>query len=528
MPDDNREKMFDRLMVSQGPAELSAEKVLEQIGLLIDLSDDLERKEGTALALKWADELERGSLSASDAALLKYFRGNAWANLQKARRGDRLAVWAWEQPELQKQLLHFRAAVQHEGFHKLPDLRQCQIFTNLANQINTVGRFVEAQEYWNRALTMRPRFGMALGNRGYGLAEYARALYDAGHQRVLLCHAHKSLSAALSDEAEYEGGGYESAKAFFTDIRKQVAARIDVEETERAADLDGHEIGTSEEERAYRLWCLNNTLFLNPLNDLGPYHIAARDILHLPPFVTAIDEPPALLGLFNQLKQEFVTARWLYYEGTRGGDVHFADRGVSLYNTLDYPTYSIAVEKVKAAYRLAYSLFDKIAFFLNIYLDLKLDESEVYFRGVWYVNADRKQGVRTELDRSQNWPLRGLYWLAKDLFDEDFHDVTEPDAQALYAVRNQLEHRYLKVHEIYTPPPANPTAADRMWTDDLAYSIQRRDFEVKALRVLRHARAGLVYLLLAMRGEERRRAKNKDTTRTVPMGLDLWEDDWKQ
>ena len=120
------------------------------------------------------------------------------------------------------------------------------------------------------------------------------------------------------------------------------------------------------------------------------------------------------------------------------------------YNTLDYPTYSIAIEEVKAAYRLAYSLFDKIAFFLNAYLDLKLDESRVYFRGVWYVNADRKQGIRPELDRSENWPLRGLYWLAKDLFDKDFHDVTEPDAQALYAVRNQLEHRYLKVHEIYS------------------------------------------------------------------------------
>lgn len=201
---------------------------------------------------------------------------------------------------------------------------------------------------------------------------------------------------------------------------------------------------------------------------------------------------------------------------------------MSLYNTLDYPTYSIAIEKVKAAYRLAYSLFDKIAFFLNAYLKLKLDESRIYFRGVWYANADRKQGIRTELDCSANWPLRGLYWLAKDLFDRDFHDVTEPDAQALYAIRNQLEHRYLKVHEIYTPPPANPTAADKMWTDDLAYSVQREDFEAKTLRVLRHARAGLVYLSLSMHREERRRAEDKDLTRTIPMNLDIWEDDRKR
>ena len=342
--------------------------------------------------------------------------------------------------------------------------------------------------------------------------------------RALLCHAHKSLSAALADETEYEGGGYHDAKAFFANVRDQIAARIDVEEVERAMVLDGQEIGASDEERAYRLWCLDRTLFLNPLNDLGPHSIAAHDVLHLPSFVTSIDEPPALLGLFNQLKQEFVTARWLYYDGTRSEVVHFADRDVSLFNTLDYPTYSIAIEKVKAAYRLAYSIFDKIAFFLNAYLDLKLDSSRVYFRGVWYVNADRKLGIRPELDRSENWPLRGLYWLAKDLFDKDFHDVTEPDAQVLYAIRNQLEHRYLKVHEIYSQP-ANPTTADRMWIDSLAYSIQREDFEAKTLRILRQARAGLVYLSLAMHREERRRAKGKGDARTIPMVLDVWEDE---
>ena len=203
----------------------------------------------------------QGPLSASDAALLKYFRANAWAERQKARHGDRSAVWAWEQPELQQQLLHLRGAVQHQGFHELPDLRQCQVFTNLANQIDTVGRCRSAG-ILESGSGQGPRFGMTLGNRGYGLAEYARGLYDPGYQRVFLCQAHKSLSAALAGEAEYEGGGYGRAKALFASIRDQIAARIDLEEV----DLDGHEIGASEEERAYRLWCLNKILFLNSLN----------------------------------------------------------------------------------------------------------------------------------------------------------------------------------------------------------------------------------------------------------------------
>ena len=103
-----------------------------------------------------------------------------------------------------------------------------------------------------------------------------------------------------------------------------------------------------------------------------------------------------------------------------------------------------------------------------------------------------------------------------------------PEAQALYAIRNQLEHRYFKVHEIYSPRRANPGAGDKVWIDDLAYSIQREDFDAKTLRVLKHARAGLVYLSLAMHYEERRHAKNQDGARTMPMKLDLWEDDWKR
>ncbi|MDX5595492.1 LA2681 family HEPN domain-containing protein [Pseudovibrio sp. SPO723] len=40
---------------------------------------------------------------------------------------------------------------------------------------------------------------------------------------------------------------------------------------------------------------------------------------------------------------------------------HFSDKDVALYNTLDYPSYALAVEKARLAYRMEYSLFDKIA-----------------------------------------------------------------------------------------------------------------------------------------------------------------------
>lgn len=61
--------------------------------------------------------------------------------------------------------------------------------------------------------------------------------------------------------------------------------------------------------------------------------------------------------------------------------------------------------------------------------------------------TDTKAPLRPIFVTSENWPLRGLYWLSKDFFDEAIKETTEPDSGALAEIRNQLEHKYLKVHQ---------------------------------------------------------------------------------
>ena len=522
-------RSFDQLMQSEGIGDLPPKTALDRIGRLVDLSGDLKREEGTTRALEWCDTLAHRDLSDSETALLEYFRANAWANRQKERPSDPAAIWAWEQPELQEQVLCIRRAVNSRGFEALHAIRRCQILTNLANQLNTAGRFVDAIEFWDRALAIDPQFGMALGNRGLALIHYANALYDRGHWAVFLRVAHENLTAALGPQANWDSFRYTEAMSAFEAQRTRIESAVDVGDVSRTVDLDGHDMGESGEERQYRCWSVDNRLFLNPLNDLGAYRIAARDVLTLPDFVVPIDEPPSLIGFFNQLKQEFVSARWLYYEGVGSCLPHFSDRGVLLFNTLDYPAYSLAGEKVKVAYRTAYSLFDKIGFFLNTYLKLGISPEKVYFRKIWY--KEKKDGgrlVRRELEEACNWPFRGLFWLSKDLFDRDFRDATEPDAQALDDIRNHLEHKYFKVHEALAPVPPDPGLPAAPWTDRLAFSLQRRDFEGKTLRLLKLSRAALIYLSLGMHWEERRRTTQRGETSVAPMGLDAWEDDWKR
>jgi hypothetical protein len=317
---------------------------------------------------------------------------------------------------------------------------------------------------------------------------------------------------------------------YFAKCRAGIAAAVTDKVLDTKIDFDAFSLGATKEEEAYRRWCLAHRLFLNPLNDIGPVAIAAQDILTCPSIVVPLGKGPRHHGFFNQIKQEYCAARWLAYEALQSSEPHFADAGVLLYNTLDYPNYSVAAEKLKLAFRALYSLFDKIAFFLNAYMDLKIPDRRVSFRGIWYEGQEKKKGIRPEFKNRANWALRGLFWLGKDLFEDvlEFRAVIDPDAERLNEIRNHLEHKYLKLHlDLWAGPIAG--AAGGSLSDDLAQSVSQADFEAMTMRLFALLRAAIIYLSLGIHQEERMRAASRPAgTITPPMVLDVWEDDWKR
>ncbi|MCL5423374.1 MAG: LA2681 family HEPN domain-containing protein [Nitrospirae bacterium] len=523
-PMEKAESLYKSLVSTENLDGLSNEEALQLIERLTDLSWDLRRDEGLKRAIFLGEELRNRSLDAQQQTLSHYYSANAWAGLAGLIRKGTDAAWDWEQEEIEKEIFHLRSALQLTSHCKLPDERVLQILTNLGNLMSNIGRFVEAHEYWDRALSIRPSFGMARGNRGYGLTSYAFSLYDKGHTGLFLKHAHTDLKKALSEPLE------EDARSAFEKCVAQIEAMADSKFLTRETDLQAFSLGASRAEKEYRKWCLEKRLFLNPLNDLGPYPIAAQDILTTPGIVVKIGEGPYYPGFFNQMKQEFVSARFLYYEGATAKLPHFSDSRVFLYNTLDYPSYSLSTEKMKAAYRMIYSLFDKMAFFLNCYLSFSIPERQINFKTFWYADQKKKNALRPDLGKRQNWPLRGLFWLSKDLYEDndDFKATMEPDARALYEIRNHLEHKYLKLHDyLWHGPSKEYEALSRGLTDTMAYSIYRSEFQEKTLRLIKMARAALIYLSLAIHCEELDRSKKKGHRITVPMYLDKWEDKWK-
>jgi hypothetical protein len=532
MKDANR--TYDLLLSKENLDGFANERALRLIGILVDLSSELREKEGLEHATKLSEQLQRRQLDEDQLITSHYFLGNAWSDLRTIA-GRHQADW--EQPELEHVVFHFRMALRGEGARGLANRRVCQILTNLGNAMSHIGRPVEAIEYWTRAVERCSRFYMALGNKGYGLSHYAASVHDVGHTNLILRFAHADLSSALSPKARryLEVSAHET----FERVKADIEGYLSAEYLQTDPEVESFSLGDSEEEISYRRWCLDNRLFVNPLNDLGPYSIAATDALMLPPIVTNYEEGPSgpsILGLYNQLKQEFASARYIYYEGIQPQYTHFSDKDVYLYDTLDYPFYSLAAEKIKIAFRMAYSILDKIAFFLNHYMGLGVPDDKVYFRTIWYKDQKKAKSLAPIFQELQNWPLHGLFWVSKDLFENKpgFQDTLEPDARELSQIRHALEHRYLKLHEFWWPGPhddyggASPQAIAAL-KDSLAMSRYHWDFETKALRLLKLVRASLIYLCLAVvHWEEERRSKGRGPEQEVPMmGAQTFADERK-
>ena len=319
----------------------------------------------------------------------------------------------------------------------------------------------------------------------------------------------------------------DARKVFEHGIR-DIETRAGKKFLEETFDMNSHSLGDSEAEKKYRQWCLYNQLFINPLNDLGPYNIAAQDILSCPSLYTSKDEtlpyPPVYFGFYNQLKQEYVSARYLFYESLQSQAPHYSDSDVQLYNTLDYPCYGLNTEKAKIAFRMVYSIFDKMAYFINEYLQLRAPKAKVSFKTIWYGKQKKSEGLRKEFVDFENWPLRGLFWLAKDLSEnrQEFRKSIEPDAKNLVGMRNHLEHRYLTMTE-YDMSDIDEFADS---TQRGFYRITRNSFSLKTLKLFKLVRAALIYLSLGIHVEERKKRSKVDGI-IAPMPLDIWEDDWK-
>ena len=181
------------------------------------------------------------------------------------------------------------------------------------------------------------------------------------------------MKSALNPEAENQ----------FIEKRAYIEKYLEAAQFDQNFDLSEFSLGETAGEREYRQWCLTNCLFINPLNDITTEAVAASDVLHLPSHSYGLGEEIRFPTFYNILKQEYVSARFHLFNSQPKDEEHFSDRDVLLMDSFDYGVFDFRAEQLKLAFRSAYSIFDKIALFVNDYFQVGLEPKRVSFRQIW-------------------------------------------------------------------------------------------------------------------------------------------------
>jgi hypothetical protein len=487
-------------------------KKIINLGSKIDNAYDNRNADLLVKIIQKTEQYRKENLNNDEIAVLDYFVGNAWSGLDTIRNYTENNVWLYERIEKINAIKFFRKCISNNNVsEKTKKNIFIQAYTNLGNLFSESGRIIYAIESWKRALDIFPSFGMAGANLCHGLIYYANTLYDQNHKALLLHQSYDGLMLFLKCKDIYENARI----AFDADVQG-IKVALDKDFLEKKIEFKNYSLGRSVKEQEYHKWVLKNSLYLNPLNDIFYNSAITHDVLHLPSMITREYTAPIFHGFFNEIKQEFITARYLFYTYKNEipeNKIHYSDKGRNLINTLDYPQYGYRYELLKNSFRSLFSLFDKIAYFINEYFNIGIDKDKVYFRSIWYKNG----GINTLFDQMNNNPLRGLYYLSKDFYskDMDYLEVTDSDAKDMAEIRNHLEHKYLKIHWIKVDEH------DKSRFDTLAYSITENDFQDKTFRLLKSAREAIIYLSLAIHVEERK----KDTSDGLIMPLPMFRYD---
>lgn len=477
---------------------------LDNLAKVIDNAMDSGDVTSIHESLNTLNELSSHNLDTVELAKIDFFKANCYATLRQLENNH--LAWGWDNSELEKEIYYLRLA--RNSISEIPiekdrsDLR-FRILTNLANALNHVGRFSEAISIWDRVLYIFPKYAMAVGNRGLAFCWYGKYLYDPEHQGIFFNESYHQIKLALSL-------GVESHAA--TGMTEWLEHLLELTDWEKFDfQLKKESLGRSKREKYYRTWCLKHKLFLNPLNDLWQENIAANDILTFPAVIVKLaDKPngfslPEVYGIYNQLKQEYVSARYMLFDAIIESQqtVHFSDKRVKLYDMLDYREYQLWIEKTKMAFLGAHAIFDKIAYLINEYWELDLPPKRIAFKSCWFNNGIYTNGLATSFKGSGNWALRGLYWVSKEFIGEkEKGSPLQPDAWHISEIRNHIAHKYLKVFD-------HLLVDTKQWRNrkghEWEYPISDQELITQTLKLLSLVRNALVYLSLAAHNEEQRK-----------------------
>lgn len=181
-----------------------------------------------------------------------------------------------------------------------------------------------------------------------------------------------------------------------------------------------------------------------------------------------------------------------YKTSTEEANEHYSDRELDLVDTGDSSDHSLRESMLRTAFKAAYSLFDRIGFFINQYFEVGLTDTKVSFKNIWKEQLiDGNGQVYFTIPKpimnthSDNPLVKAMYWLQKDFYERKEINVTTPHAERIFQMRNDIEHNCLR-----TGTQSHNTSFTKYTTEG---KIENNTF-----RLLKLARELIIYLCLAV------------------------------
>ncbi|SPY49412.1 LA2681 family HEPN domain-containing protein [Pseudomonas aeruginosa] len=345
------------------------------------------------------------------------------------------------------------------------DIRS-RLLTNLANELDIQGRRLEALAYYDDAISSGNV--NAVLSKASCIHKLAETVYDRSHAYYLYRESARLYREALCRIDEFhpiQKQGIADAP-FYNDFLTWFESKEQQYGTDfpDLANLKGAR-PKSKKESDYLAWCAKNRLFVNELNGISTSEVVNHDVLELPAFsarinpLLTISEELAFHGHFDEMKSDYCYARYLAFSASSMSffDEHFSNSTFEHVDTLDYEINNLKTNHLKSCFRISYSIFDKISFFLYHFfeLDAVKNDRNADFRQIWFVDPKKNKTLKSIFENSRNDYFRALYFISHEIrqggekipTDQDLSYWFDPDTQRLFKIRNAMEHRALKLSD---------------------------------------------------------------------------------
>jgi len=323
---------------------------------------------------------------------------------------------------------------------------QPDVWINIGNTLDYLGRHFEARYCYDRAILLNPQHYNAWGNRGICCLRLLSIEENENDKKKLYRDAMIYLAIELKLYPSFELE--ECYKKRVNDFIQRNKIKIDLETTlkeqlpkKRMLVEERFNLCLEQKENFedfYIKFCEMHDLFLNTHYDCSYCGRSASDTIKVS-FVSDIDDNikrDEISRRWYSLIEDYNTARfYLALAQYRHPDFLFMDK--PRYEG-DYSlNYYLNVEMLKSAFLIAFNIYDKVAFLLNFYEELGIEDKYVSF---WDSNSIFTKNGDLLKNKDYNKNLVALYSIKKEIEKKKFTKIKE--------IRNLISHRYLLLCDI--------------------------------------------------------------------------------